>query len=168
MTHPEGSGGSESSSSEDNRSPPSELWKNLLNSLAGFEDTHPEFRMMTVRFDDPEIDAIFNGRSQPTQEEAVELNRPSTEHQEPLPPVTEETVVQKKESRAIAVENPDGTMALTSIPHEEDSPPPPPPIDLVQQQDCAVINATQTADRNQMDAIEAADARLRALFRRPA
>ena len=164
MTHPEGSGGSESSSSEDNRSPPSELWKNLLNSLAGFEDTHPEFRMITVRFDDPEIDAIFNGRSQPTQEEAVELTRPSTNNQEPLPFVTEETVMQK-ESKAIAVENPDGTMALTSIPCE---PAPPPPIDPVQQQDSAVIDATQTADRNQTDAIEAADARLRALFRRPA
>lgn len=127
----------------------SDILKNLLNSFSGFGDVHAEFRMMTVRFDDPVIDAAMNGPPGTTQHQTV------TEEI----PMTGECV-----TKTVAVENPDGSMALISVPSEKPQSVQEPGVTGVTPEDSAVMAAVRSADRSQVDAIEAADARLRQLY----
>jgi len=161
----------ESQDSTDSSHTSTDVWKNLLNSLAGFDNIHAQFRMISVRFDDPCIDAAVNGNAARRREqEVIEMTqRPPVA--EEVQRVTEEiTMTGERVTKAVAVENPDGSVALISIPNEET--PNPNPQEQAEEtigvtpEDTAVMTAMRSADRSQIDAIAEADARLRQLYSR--
>lgn len=124
------------------------IWKSFLNSLTGFEDQHTEFRMIRTHFDDPAIEAMFNGPSQRARDDP---SKPSKKED-----------LQRIMCTAAAVENPDGSLAVASLCDSQSTK----ALAPKEENEDRTFNHIERDDRRQIDAIEAADARLRQLYNR--